>query len=502
MALRKRDYTDKETLITAENLNEIQEAVIALEDGLFSVDNNKSGAVIPITDAAKRGFRSFNIYGKTTQDGTPSPETPVDLVSAGDSGSITVEVNRKNVLHVTATSRTMNGVTFTVNADKSILVNGTASEQTVFTVSASEIPLLGNFILSGCPKGGSGNTYSLVAAYHDLISSVWVNEEYDVGTGLMIAEDGTKKIKVSILVRKGVTVSNLVFYPMLRPAAVLDETYEPCVTQSMSIATPNDLLGIPVASGGNYTDSNGQQWVCDEIDFARGLYVQRCFRETVAMTYDEVYERYTGRLTHNANNSFSTKDGIAVVCNKLSYNSQASSGINGVRVSAYNPNTLVAYYNGEDPGELDVVYPLATPAKTHLSEEELAAYADLHTYKDSTTVSNDAGAYMELEYVMDAKKYFDGIAGGGAPAWLTSITLLASAWTGSNSLYSQVVNIDGVTGYSKVDLLPSVEQLAIFHNKDVAFVTENDDGVVTVYAIGDKPTLDYTMQVSITEVEI
>jgi hypothetical protein len=47
-----------------------------------------------------------------------------------------------------------------------------------------------------------------------------------------------------------------------------------------------------------------------------------------------------------------------------------------------------------------------------------------------------------------------------------------------------------------------VEQLAIFHNKDVAFVTENEDGVVTVYAIGDKPTQDYTIQVSITEVVV
>jgi hypothetical protein len=45
-----------------------------------------------------------------------------------------------------------------------------------------------------------------------------------------------------------------------------------------------------------------------------------------------------------------------------------------------------------------------------------------------------------------------------------------------------------------------LEQLAIFHNKDLAFVTENDGGVVTVYAIGDKPTDDYTMRVSITEV--
>ena len=85
---------------------------------------------------------------------------------------------------------------------------------------------------------------------------------------------------------------------------------------------------------------------------------------------------------------------------------------------------------------------------------------------------------------------------------LANVTLTASAWVGENSLYSQVVTIDGITQYSKVDLLPSVEQLAIFHNKDVAFVTENEDGVVTVYAIGDKPLLDYTMQVQITEVAV
>ena len=92
---------------------------------------------------------------------------------------------------------------------------------------------------------------------------------------------------------------------------------------------------------------------------------------------------------------------------------------------------------------------------------------------------------------------------GGAAARLSSVTLLASNWTtGAESLHSQVVTISGITEYSKVDLLPSVEQLAIFHNKDVAFVTENEDGVVTVYAIGDKPLLDYTMQVQITEVAV
>lgn len=86
---------------------------------------------------------------------------------------------------------------------------------------------------------------------------------------------------------------------------------------------------------------------------------------------------------------------------------------------------------------------------------------------------------------------------------ITQVVLKSSAWiTAADGLHSQVVTIDGITEYSKVDLLPSVEQLAIFHNKDVAFVTENEDGVVTVFAIGDKPTQDYTMQVSITEVTV
>ena len=85
---------------------------------------------------------------------------------------------------------------------------------------------------------------------------------------------------------------------------------------------------------------------------------------------------------------------------------------------------------------------------------------------------------------------------------LTDVQLLASRWEGSVSPYSQIVELEGITENSKVDLLPSVEQLAIFRDKDLAFVTENDGGVVTVYAIGQKPLNDYTMQVMITEVNV
>ena len=87
-------------------------------------------------------------------------------------------------------------------------------------------------------------------------------------------------------------------------------------------------------------------------------------------------------------------------------------------------------------------------------------------------------------------------------ARIADIDLLAANWIGNASPYSQVVQIDGVTECSQVDLTPSIEQLVIFYEKDLGFVTENEDGVVTVYAIGQKPENDYTIQVTITEVNV
>ena len=84
-----------------------------------------------------------------------------------------------------------------------------------------------------------------------------------------------------------------------------------------------------------------------------------------------------------------------------------------------------------------------------------------------------------------------------------TITLPSSAWVvDSDNHYSQVVTIEGVTQYSKIDLQPTPEQLTIFHEKDITFVTENDDGVITVYCIGQKPLSDYVIQATITEVEV
>lgn len=276
----------------------------------------------------------------------------------------------------------------------------------------------------------------------------------------------------------------------------------PVVTvNDQTLLVPYTLHGIPVTSGGNYTDENGQQWICDEVNFTSGKHVKRCFMETVVPSYDAENDRYSAVLTHNANANFSEIYGVVCICDKLSFNGNTGYGVNGVRVSSYSTSYVIAYYNGENPGALTLVYPLATPIETPLTEEELAAFAALRTYRGNTTVSNDASAHMEIEYVMDAKKYIDSVISGiNFAARVASVSLPASKWTGSGNLYSQVVSISGVTENSQVNLAPSVEQLAIFYEKDITFVTENEGGVVTVYVIGQKPQNDYTIQADIVEV--
>lgn len=86
-----------------------------------------------------------------------------------------------------------------------------------------------------------------------------------------------------------------------------------------------------------------------------------------------------------------------------------------------------------------------------------------------------------------------------------SITLHADKWEqAADNRYYQVVTVNNavITPNSKVDLQPSSEQLSIFHEKDLAFVAENEDGIVSVYCVGQVPQNSYTIQATVTEVVI
>lgn len=170
------------------------------------------------------------------------------------------------------------------------------------------------------------------------------------------------------------------------------EPYKPA--QTLIIPTPGGLPGISVSSGGNYTDEKGNQWVADEIDLARSEKVQRCKRSM--LTLRKVGNRYVANGIRGGSTNYPN-----VICDKFAYNPSANDGSPGIRLSA-NYDAIVAWCeNFEEASsiiEVDVTYVLATPIRTPLPPETIAAYKALKTYSPATTVINDAGAGMSVGY--------------------------------------------------------------------------------------------------------
>ena len=369
------------------------------------------GTSIYLDDAIAQPLVSCKIFGKTTQDGTPAPDAPVELVSAGDGGSIGVIVCGKNLLKNTVESYTSHNIAFTKNADGSVSYSGTSTDgHTAYYYGMGEMSYK-NAVLY---KAGT-YVYSVGDSSVSVLGRIIAEDGsfVDVATGrgsctFTLKEDSYVWFCAMYATLAGHSY-NGVFYPMVRLASITDSTYEPYKDTTATVSTPNGLPGIPVTSGGNYTDANGQQWICDEIDFARGVHIHRVqvvskFAKIETTNTNSVYQETS------ANEMVGQEAYLGALCTHTdTYHYTANNTthfyIDGRVVRVYLPV-------GTDVTGLKVYAILKAPIETPLSEEELAAYAALHTYRDHTTISNDAGAHMELEYVMDARKYIDSVIAG------------------------------------------------------------------------------------------
>lgn len=224
-----------------------------------------------------------------------------------------------------------------------------------------------------------------------------------------------------------------VIYPQIEFGTVATE-YEPYKpVQKLIIPTPNGLPGIPVSSGGNYTDEKGLQWVADEIDFKKGVYVQRIGKKTIT-SKDAFFK--SGLSTDDVNyfglNNFfvhigtrGEKDVLMSNCfvagiyqnfgalGKIFLGS-ASGNVIYFSVDAQKYPDTETFKQWAVENGLMFLYQLADIVETHLTAEELSAYKTLRTYNPTTTVINDAGAGSQLDYQRDVnisiKKLEDAIA--------------------------------------------------------------------------------------------
>ena len=205
--------------------------------------------------------------------------------------------------------------------------------------------------------------------------------------------------------------------------------------QTITIPVSGGLPGIPVASGGNYTDANGQQWVCDEIDFGRGVYVKRIFAEVVTTEklygVDNTYASKSGaiaycKLTYDTHHDDSIVIAVSDRAKGVSSNERGDNG-NIYRCYIGTGTTAIAALRypisaGEktvDEARADFVgatisYIMAAPIETDLPDEVIDDFqAYISSHSGDTVVSNDADAHMSLEYIMDARKYIDKMISTG-----------------------------------------------------------------------------------------
>ena len=404
----------------SQNKTDIAGLVEGMTDLAPAIHSTASGSVITANDATEgRPFRGLRVFGKSTQDGTPTPEAPVPIVSAGESGNITVEVGGKNLLtgrlYFTSYS---NGIPYVYNED----------EVTLPYTPPSETRGIGYVV--PC-KPGVQYTFSVTNPNKNWWLGITEYENFEQAKSILNKigyQQGIEKssikytavgngVLVCVIAGKwtdGKTTTHECTESELLQLEIGSEatTYEPYrAPQTLTLQTPNGLPGVPVSEDGNYTDADGQQWVCDEIDLERGKYVQRIKKSLVLLKKTSHGNpdgyRY---ISYDVNDMH--RNHTEILSDKFRYNEGAanSSGditIRGIRVSP-DFNAIVAFEKSVLPSELietTVYYVLATPIERDLTPEEIAAYKALRTYGPTTVVSNDAGVHMEVTYVADTKNY-------------------------------------------------------------------------------------------------
>lgn len=241
-----------------------------------------SGELITLTDSADFALQGLKIYGKSTQDGVPTPENPIPIVSVGEDGSVT------------------------------LTISDTAEQKQIFP-----------------------------------------------------------------------------------------------------IPTPSGLPGIPVKSGGNYTDSKGQQWVCDEVDFARGKWVQRI--QKFVFSESEYSQKepsgygfkvfISGEGTQNAISEFGKIINVGI------------GNYGEIRIQdsgwtiLFDPDFThwvdVAAFKKWAADRLTIYYALAAPIEHDLTPDLIAKFEQLHTYYPTTNLFASDNAGVEMRYLADTKLYID-----------------------------------------------------------------------------------------------
>lgn len=338
---------------------------------------------------------------------SPNPQYPQELVSVGDDGDVEVGVYGRNLFSGLSKD-------ITLYATNGQIVKGTYTRSCIINVSdINSIYVSGDFSLL-YPKGDEGGYMYFGLCQEYPVEGISC-KRIDLLNNGVIDVSGCKYLLASARYKDdNELLEEAVANSFMFSIGTKEIPYEPYKGKTLPISTPSGLPGIPVTkvSLATYTDSNGQMWCADEVDFERGVYVKRvekCFVTGSTIMYYITNENY---CELQPDNLLYRDSRLPVMSDYFHYSH--STKIEG---DAFAYKATIRLYKTFtnlseariwfDNNDVYVMYILAEPIETPLSEEELASYRSLHTNYPVTTIMNDSGAHMEAKYNADTKIYID-----------------------------------------------------------------------------------------------
>lgn len=390
--------------------------------------------------------KPYEVYTGGQAATEPSPDYPLPITSAGNYNAeaekyeVGIGVTGKNLFDASKVpTKTQVGATVTNNGDGSFSISGSGNlskdywnEYRLYHDEILKMLRVGKIKVSSITATRPNFNFQFRNQKKVFVELTPSNVEGEITQKMIDDENGY--IVIGFYGTSGLQVVSGTVRPIIQQ--VEDETWEPFKQQLSTLQLPNPLRGIPVDSGGNYTDAEGQQWLCDYIDRERGKYVQ-CVQEIV---FDGVSSRK--KVTNadpayysNANYAYISVTGIKsysnTISNKLKYiGNQIYKNIEGIiitgviSISLLNTRTGIVSTDSEqqrvdkinavlkqwyDEGNpLVVYYQLANPIETDLTADQLAAL-NLSTYQGITNIGTDTMPQVgvEVEYIADTKTYID-----------------------------------------------------------------------------------------------
>lgn len=398
-----------------EAVSKLKKDTAALQKRQNVLVGSETGNPVSCNDAYSAPLCGLTVYGKSTQDGTPTPDAPVPIASAGDGGSVAVKVTGKNLFYEQEFQN------YFINSVANVVGLATGNVSCVLqVVTGAKYYVTRN-------KIGTKFRVAVVDKLPTPGNPVTPSSGINADSKRQIEISATSKYMV-------IQCEDEAAFSELMVSLVSSTAYSPYREQLLTLPTPNGLPGIPVTSGGNYTDQNGQQWVCDEVDLERGVKVQRVkvldINDTSLRLYpsSNSYWYVSTFLPDSSLNNTVAKSYKAVMCQKFPVVSQSDETKYSYPVVAPYGHTDRVELRFRAPEALyatiedfrqtivgtKVYYPLATPVETPLTPAEIAAYKALTAYAPDTVVQASDGAGVKLEYQRDVniaiKKLEDAIA--------------------------------------------------------------------------------------------